>query len=643
MSRTVLRSRRVLVDGVERALDVVLLGERIEQLASHGAQYPSGTEIIDCGEQIVMPSLVDAHVHCNDPGRSHWEGFEAATRAGAAGGIGWLADMPLNSDPVTTSVAALEAKRRAADGRLYVDVSLYGGLIGGAAQVADRAALEALAGRTSGIKAFLCDSGLEDFPPVRSADLEFAMPILRARGRRLLLHAELVEPREPQAEAPHASRYADYLATRPAGFEEAAVRAAIELAERTECGLHIVHVSAASTVALLAAAKQRGVDVTAETCPHYLYFAAEEIPEGRPEFKCAPPIRSAHHREALWQGLIEGTLDFIASDHSPCPPAMKWPTRALPSSDPGTECDWMSAWGGIASLQLLLPVVYTASRCRHVSVARLLEWLSLAPARFLGGQRGIAIGSRADIVVWDPDASFEVRGDQLEHRHELTPYQGERLFGRVQRHYLRGEPVFTRSEVCAEARGQIVLADRHVEAGDSDSMTVQQLDPLDDIAAWELLQRCCGARRWLETMMASRPFGDPEALALASRQAFEGLEERDWLEAFAAHPKIGDREGATANGADSAAALLAASEQASTALASADTLARLAQRNLEYERRFGFIYIVFASGKSSEQMLALLEQRLANDRVTEIQNASREQAKITARRLQELFGVSPGF
>ncbi len=450
----VLRSQRVLlVDGGLAARDLVfdcaVAGGLIRAVLEHGSWRGDG-EVIDVGSRVVMPSLVDTHTHCNDPGRTHWEGFDHATRAAAAGGIGWLADMPLNSDPVTIDLPALEQKLDAARGRIFVDVSLYAGLVGGD-KVQPAELLTALAERTSAFKAFLCDSGLydlgvEQFPPVNHAVLEAAMPILAAHGRRLLVHAERLES-APEMNDPHDPRsYQDYLASRPVSCEVDAIAEMIALSEKTGCAIHIVHVSAAESIDLLRGARGRGVAVSAETCPHYLYFAAEEVPDRAAAWKCAPPIREAHHRDALWGGLAEGVLNFIASDHSPCPPGLK----ALATGD------LEAAWGGIASLQLMLPIVWTEAQRRGFSVPDISRWLSREPARFLGDEkRTITVGARADLLVWDPEARFVVDGTRLEHRHALTPYEGLELEGQVTRHYLAGDLVWNDGAIAGTPRGVV--------------------------------------------------------------------------------------------------------------------------------------------------------------------------------------------
>ncbi|HUQ46274.1 MAG TPA: allantoinase AllB, partial [Gemmatimonadaceae bacterium] len=374
-----------------------------------------------------MPGLVDTHVHVNEPGRTNWEGFETATRAAAAGGVTTILDMPLNSVPATTTVRALEIKRAAAAGKTSVNVEFIGGVVPGNA-----GELEGL--RDAGVRAFKCfisPSGVDEFQHVTERDLAKAFPVLARLSLPLMVHAE-----DPAQLAPGGSStsYTDYLASRPVEAEHAAIELLVRLMSRARTPVHIVHLSSATSLPIIRAAKKRGLPMTVETCPHYLTFAAGEIPEGATEYKCAPPIRSAGERDALWTAVIEGEIDLVASDHSPCPPNMK-----------RTHGDFFSAWGGIASLQLSLAATWTGARARGVPPERIADWMSLAPARLAGlsGSKGaIAAGHDADIVVWDPDATFIVDPGKLFHRHGVTPYAGRELHGVVRATFVAGRLVF---------------------------------------------------------------------------------------------------------------------------------------------------------------------------------------------------------
>ncbi|MES1259299.1 MAG: allantoinase AllB, partial [Gemmatimonadota bacterium] len=365
----------------------------------------------------------------NEPGRTGWEGFASATRAAAAGGITTICDMPLNSLPATTTAAGLAAKRAAANGQCVVNVEYIGGVVPG-----NSGALREL--RDAGVCAFKCflsPSGVDDFPNVSEADLQGAFAVLADLGLPLMVHAE-----DPAllGLAPASPRYSDYLASRPVAAEQSAIALLMRLMTRCPTPVHIVHLSSATSLELVRKARADGLPITVETCPHYLTFAAEEIPDGATEYKCAPPIRNAAERDALWKALIAGEIDLVASDHSPCPPALK-----------GSDGDFGAAWGGIASLQLSLAAVWTGARARGCHPDVIAKWMSTRPARLVGlaDRKGqLAPGFDADIVVWDPEASFVVDPAELLHRHRVTPYAGRTLSGVVQATIVNGQLVFGR-------------------------------------------------------------------------------------------------------------------------------------------------------------------------------------------------------
>jgi allantoinase len=397
-----------------------------------------------------MPGLVDTHVHLNEPGRTDWEGFATATRAAAAGGVTTIVDMPLNSIPATTTLDGLKAKLEAASGKCLVDVAFWGGVVPG--NTGELAKLWEAG--VVGFKCFLVHSGVDEFPNVAEKDLRAAMPELARLGATLIVHAELPGPIEAacgQASDGEIERtYDAFLRTRPRAAENEAVELMIRLSRETGCRVHIVHHSSADALPMLRAAKAAEAAITAETCPHYLHFAAEEIRDGATEFKCCPPIRERENREQLWDALADGTIDMVVSDHSPCPPGMKL----------REEGDFMKAWGGISSLQLRLPVMWTEAKQRGFTVNQLTEWLCAAPARQVGlAQRkgSISVGGDADIVIWNPDREFQVSPSLIHHRHKLTPYAGEILHGVVEKTFLRGQMVYDGAEFVSNPRGEIVL------------------------------------------------------------------------------------------------------------------------------------------------------------------------------------------
>jgi len=463
----------VLPEG-ERAAALHIAGGVIERIVEYDHADPAGAKVFDVPDLVISPGLVDTHVHINEPGRTEWEGFDTATRAAAAGGVTTLVDMPLNSVPATTSVAGLRAKIDAAQAQCHVDVGFWGGVVPGNAAE---------------------PSGIDEFPAVTEQDLRLALPILARRDVPLLVHAEvpsgITHPTDPTYQA--------YLTSRPASAELDAIRLMIRLAEEFRTRVHVVHVSSAEGVEAIAGARAAWVPITAETCPHYLTFAAGEIPDGATEFKCAPPIRDAAHREALWDGLASGALDLVATDHSPAPPALKTPG------------DFSRAWGGIASLELSLPAVWTAYRAavargvpsslkrrttteapagqprnrqatvqhaqdssqssgaesaprlpadvQSAALVDLARWMSAAPAALAGlsERKGrIAEGLDADLVVWNPDLEFVVAADRMQQRHKVTPYAGRSLAGTVLTTFVRGERVWDNNRLASAYGGRLL-------------------------------------------------------------------------------------------------------------------------------------------------------------------------------------------
>jgi allantoinase len=490
----VVRSTRVVLPEGERPALVYITGSFIERVADYTADAPTGALLFDAGNLVVSPGVVDTHVHVNEPGRAEWEGFDTATRAAAAGGVTTIVDMPLNSVPATTTVSALYAKVEAAVAQSHVDVGFWGGVVPG-----NESELEGLidAG-VRGFKCFLVPSGVAEFEAVDEDVLRRALPILARRDVPLLVHAELpladrgiriaeISDSSQSRQSPQSAignpQYATYLATRPPAMEVAAIRLMARLAAEFSARVHIVHVSSADGANEIARAKASGIRITAETCPHYLMFCADDIPDGATEFKCAPPIREAAHRDALWAALMDGTLDLVATDHSPAPAALKHPA------------DFMHAWGGIGSLELSLPAVWTRLRAFGASAGKagagnggasaaqypetaattagpapvaggtsqqrvdLARWLSAAPAALAGlaDRKGrIEAGLDADLVIWNPDESFVVKPDKLHQRHKLTPYLGRRLFGAVHTTFVRGERVWDRQRLIRAYGGRLL-------------------------------------------------------------------------------------------------------------------------------------------------------------------------------------------
>jgi allantoinase len=443
-----LSSRVVLPDGIGPAT-VLVADDVIEAVVrrERGDHFvPDGYLVRDLGQNCLLPGLVDTHVHINEPGRTEWEGFATATRAAAAGGYTTLVDMPLNCLPETTTVAALEQKREAAAGKCQVDWAAWGGVVrDNQLHIAPLAA----AG-VPGYKCFLIYPGIEGFTMVDEGQLRAALPHVAQSGLPLLVHAELAGPLEAVAPGLADSdwtKYETYLASRPDEAELSAIQLIIDLCREFHCRVHIVHLSSAKALGLLADARAEGLPVTVETCPHYLHFTAEAIPDGATIFKCAPPIRGHANRECLWEGLLSGVIDLVASDHSPCPPAMK-------RLDTG---NFKQAWGGIAGLSASLPVMWTELRRRGLALTYLARWMAEAPAKLAGlshRKGAIVPGKDADLVVFDPEASVTLTPGQLHSRHAISPYLGEELYGVVKHTFVRGHEIFADGGFRGEPIGQ---------------------------------------------------------------------------------------------------------------------------------------------------------------------------------------------
>ena len=430
-------SRRVVTPEGVRPAALLVEGELIRDVVVPD-RVPAQAETHDFGNAAILPGLVDSHVHINDPGRAEWEGFETATRAAAAGGYTLLVDMPLNCLPGTTTVAALELKRAAAEGRCRVDWMTWGGLVAD-----NQTDIEPLArAGVPGFKCFLTHPGIDSFTMVTEPQLRAALPAIARTGLPLLVHAELPGPIDSATESladADWSYYRTYLQSRPEEAEVSAIRMLLSLCREYHFRLHIVHLSASQALSELRAARSEGLPVSVETCPHYLHLAAETIPNGSTLHKCAPPIRGRENCEKLWQALQDGTIDLVATDHSPCPPGMK----------KLAEGNFRSAWGGIASLSVALPVTYTEACTRGFGLNDIARWMAEGPAKLAGCdmRKGrIAAGHDADFVVFDTKSEFTVTKKRLHYRHPVSPYLGERLCGVVKATYLRGTPVFAQGK-----------------------------------------------------------------------------------------------------------------------------------------------------------------------------------------------------
>lgn len=443
MSNIAIRSERIITPAGIIKATVLVQGGKITKILP--AMNDTDVEVIDVGNRVLMPAVLDPHVHINEPGRTDWEGFDSATKSAIAGGVTTLVDMPLNSSPVTTSVQAFDKKVNAARRSIHCNCGFWGGVIPGndkdIGPLIDKGVL--------GFKAFLTHSGIDEFPDVTEADLRKVMPILARHDLPLLVHCELSDTK--LRSTGDRRSYASYLQSRPREWEDEAIKLMIRLCEEFNCRVHIVHLSSANSIDQIVKAKQKGLPLTVETGQHYLYFEAARIKDGQTSLKCAPPIREKENNEQLWQALKDGIIDFVATDHSPSPPSMK----ELESGD------FMKAWGGIASLQFALPVLWTAAKKRNFSIDDIAKWLSEKPSMLPGLQHTkgkIKEGYDADLVVWDPEKSFMVSETMIRHKHKICPYVGETLFGTVEQTFLNGEKVFDNGNIIQLNKGKIITA-----------------------------------------------------------------------------------------------------------------------------------------------------------------------------------------
>ncbi|MEO6732206.1 MAG: allantoinase AllB [Ferruginibacter sp.] len=440
----VIHSNRVVLPGGTQEAFVVVENGIITDV---NTSLPDGNayELIELYDQLLMPGVIDPHVHINEPGRTDWEGFDTATKAAIAGGITTVVDMPLNSSPVTTTVTAFDQKLSAAQNKLHTNVGFWGGIIPG-----NENEIEGLIERgVLGFKAFLTHSGIDEFPNATEEDLRKAMPLIAKKGLPLLVHCELTD--NVQRSGEEVRSYFNYLGTRPKIWEDNAIEMMIRLCEEFDCRVHIVHLSSADSLEQIQRAKEKGLPITVETGQHYVYFNAEQINDGETQFKCAPPIREKENNDMLWKALQSSIIDLVATDHSPSTPALK----ELESGD------FLKAWGGIASLQFALPVLWTAARQRNIPFDKIVQWLCEHPAKLIGksSSKGkIEKGYDADLVALSEEKMFYVKEDIIQHKHKITPYLHEQLFGVIEQTYVGGVKVYDSGVIEKLNAGKIILS-----------------------------------------------------------------------------------------------------------------------------------------------------------------------------------------
>jgi allantoinase len=451
MNNFALRSKRVITPhGVKDATIIINHGV-IEAILPYETDIDC--ELIDHGNLVIMPGLVDTHVHINEPGRTDWEGFNTATQAAAAGGITTLVDMPLNCIPATVTKKALDIKLQALKGKLWVDCGFWGGVIPESLENNGAQLDELLSAGVLGAKSFLIHSGVDEFPNVSADDVKKALPIMAKYQVPYLIHAELDKAHnEPQEIG---DKYQSFLDSRPRSWENDAIDLMVSLGEEAkevgvDAHIHIVHLSSSDALEKIIYAKNAGLKFTAETCPHYLTLFSEEIPDGKTLFKCCPPIREDENRQKLWQALKAGDIDFIVSDHSPCTPELK-------KIDSG---DLENAWGGISALQFGLPLIWTEAKQRGFTLSDISHLMSTATAEFVGldDKKGkIAVGAYADILVFDDEKEVIISSDMIKHKHKITPYVGKKVTGEVNKTYLRGQLVYSEQDIMGQPQGNTLL------------------------------------------------------------------------------------------------------------------------------------------------------------------------------------------
>eukprot|EP01112_Ceratiomyxa_fruticulosa_P021950 TRINITY_DN7904_c0_g2_i1.p1 TRINITY_DN7904_c0_g2~~TRINITY_DN7904_c0_g2_i1.p1 ORF type:complete len:683 (-),score=156.90 TRINITY_DN7904_c0_g2_i1:79-2052(-) len=642
---TVVKGKKVLIDGNIIPASIHIRDGIIVKISGY-EDVPPNTKVIDAENLVVMPGLVDTHVHVNEPGRTEWEGFLTATRAAAAGGVTTIVDMPLNSSPVTTSLEALNEKIKVLPNQCYVDVGLLGGVVPGNSNEITSMIEK---GGVVGFKSFMVFSGIDEFPAVEEGDIRAAMEIIRnlkSEGRDVVLmfHAEVGGPiieahKDVQNLKPN--NYSTFLASRPDTAETEAIEIVIRLAKEYNVHVHIVHLSSAHALDMIKKAKADGVQITVETTFHYLHLVAENVPDGNTLFKCCPPIRAAENREKLWQGLRENVIDMIVSDHSPC-------TVALKKLEDG---NFLNSWGGIASLQLGLSLMWTEAKPRGFTLQDLSKWMCENTSRLvhLQDRKGaIKVGRDADLIIWDPEFQWLVDQSKLEFKNRYSPYHKDTLFGKVHKTILRGQVVF---ELGAEDGANVFVGEpkgRRVVPTQTESdalFTNPRLPPIERLNLLDTLLFKRAINLLFETapplfdkLYGSRPYQSYEHLIFIGRQIIENLSREDLIEVINAHPRIGLNPTA----AEKISTLSFREQGLHNENTNDSEVERVYQQlrvlNEAYEQKFGHKFVEFVNGRPKALIVPVLEQRLKNDNhLSELKTGLDEMMKIASDRLKKLL------
>ncbi|KAM9998126.1 hypothetical protein ACTFIY_007792 [Dictyostelium cf. discoideum] len=641
----VIKGKKIVINGEIKPASILIRNGIIIDIIDYSSEIKEEHEILIEEEKLViMGGLVDSHVHINEPGRTEWEGFLSATSAAASGGVTTIIDMPLNSSPVTTTFENLQRKIESMPGKLRVDVGLLGGIIPGNSSEISRMVLE---GGVVGFKSFLVHSGIDEFPHVKEDDIQEAMNVMKKlkdeQGGRdvvMMFHAEIEEPIKEaterlQRENADPKLYDTFLKSRPRVSENIAIDKVIELTKKNMVKTHIVHLSSSDAIeAIHEAVHNDGVPITAETTYHYLYFESEQVPYGNTLYKCCPPVRESENKDLLWKAVTNGTINIIVSDHSPC-------TLDLKLIEQG---DFMKAWGGISSLQLGLPIIWTEASKRGVPLGKLSEYMSDAPSRLVGlnDRKGsIKIGRDADFVIWDPEESFTVDQGLLMVKNKNSPYHGEKLLGVVHHTILRGNKIFSKGDqTISKIIGKRLIQTKIHTNPIYPSPTLPTIELLNSLNDQKTFFDCIhllfeAAPPLANALFSKRPFSSYQQLIDQAYSIIQSLNESDKIQVINAHPRIGVSASQVKNSSS-----ISYREQSCDKDSTIDQsiLEILTQLNQQYESKFGFKFVVFVNGRPKNEIIPILQNRLNNnDKQKELNLGLSEMIEISKSRLLKLL------